>query len=109
VREICFTAGSSQASRNEPPPVIGRVHLGPDSLHQLLLDPLEGGAKEVALVREVVVERPAGDLGASDDLLCADPGIAALGEQLERRLHEGIAGRLRLGLAAAGTSSGGGS
>jgi hypothetical protein len=71
-----------------------------------LLDPLEHGPEEVTLVGEVVVESPAGQLRAGDDLLGAHPGIAALGEGLESGADQGVASRLRLRRAATGAASG---
>src|SRR4051794_33162171 len=66
--------------------------LGDDLLAEacdhLLLEVLQDGAEQVALVGELVVERPPCDTGASDDLLGADAGVAALAEQLAPCLHQ---------------------
>ena len=66
---------SSGPRRSEPsaPVAIRSVELDLD----LLVDRLE----ELALAVEVVVEGAAGDAGGADDLLGADAGVAALGEE----------------------------
>ena len=55
---------------------------------ELGLDPFVDGLEELALAVEVVVERTAGDAGRADDLLGADPGVAALGEERASRLDQ---------------------
>ncbi len=56
-------------------------------------------AEEVALVLEVVVERPARDGGSLHDLLGADGGVAASGEQLAGGGEQRGARALRLSCA----------
>jgi len=74
---------------------------GGDPLRELDLDPLVDGLEKVALAAEMVVERAAGDAGRADDLLGADGGVAALGEERSRRFDQRIARRLRaLGLGS---------
>ena len=51
----------------------------------LALDLLVDGREQLPLAVEVVVERPAGHPGRADDLLGADRGVAALGEQRAAR------------------------
>jgi hypothetical protein len=103
VSAICFTAGSSHASRKERiPPTIS----GGDPLHQLLLDPLVDRPEEVALVLEMVVEGATRDPCAGDDLLGPDPGVAARGEELEARPNESLAGRPRPRVSAGGRALG---
>jgi hypothetical protein len=65
--------------------------------HQSPLELLVDGAEEVALVGEVVVEGAPGDTGTGDDLLGADAGKAALGEELtadpQKRVAGGVSAR----------------
>jgi hypothetical protein len=76
-------------------------HARRDRRDDLGLHLLVDRAEERALVGEVVVQRAARELRAVDDLLGADAGVAALGEQLTGDAHELRARRLRsLGLAA---------
>ena len=94
--------------------VLGRIGLGHRGLDELVgevaLNALEGGAEQVGLVLEVVVQGAAGDPRAPHDLLDADRRVAAPGEQRPRRRHERGArglGVLRLeALRLAGAQSG---
>ena len=76
---------------------------GGDALGELYLDLHVDRLEQLALALEVVVEGAAGDARGTDDLLGADPRVAAHGEQRPRGGDQGAPGRLRaLGLGAAG-------
>ena len=95
-------AGSMHASRKARVPVfsssrasVDAVQAARDRGHDLALHLLVHRPEQVALVGEVVVERPAGHLRAADDLLGAHGGVSALGEQLAGSLHQRGARGLR--------------
>ena len=98
-----WTSGSLQASSQPSAPtrspasgsVGARGHRGARrALGHLGLDLLEDRREQLALVGELVVERAARDAGRAHDLLGADAGVAALGEQRPGGGHERGAGGL---------------
>ena len=63
--------------------------------HSVGLHRLQDGCHEVVLAVEVVVEAAAADAGAFEDLTGADAVVAVLDDELARRLHDPVAGRVR--------------
>ena len=65
------------------------------------VDLFQHGSEEILLSREVVIQGAARDAAAPDDLLRRRIGIASLGKESTRCLHEPPPGRLRVLLAPA--------